>query len=120
MSSNNNRATGDKFEQKAVKYLKENEYEVIKTNFHYGKHGEIDIIAEKNNVLVFIEVKGRKNDNYGSSIESITNSKRIKFRKSVIGYLQINNIQDKPMRLDFIGFDLVDNEYKITHIENAF
>ena len=119
MQNQNNRATGDKFEKIAIKHLKENNYDIVKTNFHFGKHGEIDIIAEKNDVLIFVEVKGRKNSKYGSSIESITNSKRFKFRKSVEGYLHINKIQDKPVRLDFIGIDYINGEQQITHLENA-
>ena len=56
--------TGDKGEDSAVNFLFANGYEVLERNYRFSR-GEIDIIAQKDSVLVFIEVKTRKNINYG-------------------------------------------------------
>jgi putative endonuclease len=116
----NTRDKGKAGEELAEKYLKENGYEIIKTNFHFGKHGEVDIIAEKSGMLVFVEVKSRKNDDFGSPLMSMSARKRSSFRRAAEGYLYVNKISDKECRLDFIGISMYGDEPIIEHIENAF
>ena len=116
----NNRAVGNKGEDLAEKYLSENGYNIIKRNFHFGKSGEIDIIADEGDVLCFIEVKTRYSFDYGSPIESITPSKMKKIRRVADGYLYVNKINDKECRFDVL---LIDMRTKIPSIElmkNAF
>ena len=55
----NTREIGAKGEKAAAKFLKKNGYRIVKKNF-YSAHGEIDIIAENKEYLVFVEVKSRK------------------------------------------------------------
>ena len=72
----NTRAKGNIAEQKAIEFLKKNNFKIIKTNF-YTKFGEIDIIAFKNNVFHFIEVKS------GKSFEPIFNITPKKIQKII-------------------------------------
>lgn len=115
-----NTQVGHNFENIAEEYLVSKGYKIIKKNFHFGKLGEIDIIAELNNILVFCEVKGRNNDNYGTAIESVSFSKQMKLRKTAEGYLQINKITNKDCRMDLVAIDIVAGKPQITHLENAF
>ena len=115
-----NTQVGHNFESIAEKYLIENGFKIIKKNFHFGKLGEIDIVAEKGGFLVFCEVKGRNNDHYGTAIESVSYSKQMKLRKAAEGYMQINKITDKDCRMDLVAIDIVDGKPQITHLENAF
>ena len=115
-----NTQVGHNFEFIAEDYLRKNGYTIIKKNFHYGKLGEIDIIAEINNILVFCEVKGRNNSNYGSAIESVTYGKQIKLRKTAEGYMQINKITNKDCRMDLVAIDIIAGKPQITHLKNAF
>ena len=62
----NNREFGNKGEDLACDYLVKNGYEIIERNKHFSKFCEIDIIAKFKNKFVFVEVKTRKNDNFGT------------------------------------------------------
>lgn len=79
--------------------------------------GEIDIIATKNNVIIFVEVKYRNTDIYGYAIEAVGIHKQNKIRR-VAQYFLISefNNTDIACRFDVIGID----GDKLTHIENAF
>lgn len=115
-----NTKVGHSFESLAEKYLVNEGYSIVKKNFHYGKLGEIDIIAEKDGVLVFCEVKGRNSNKYGTAIESVSYSKQMKLRRTAEGYLMINKITDRDCRMDLIAIDIKNNQPQITHLENAF
>lgn len=62
----NNRDIGYKAEKIASDFLESLGYSIIQKNFHFGKYGEIDIICDDNNTLVFVEVKYRNTSNYGT------------------------------------------------------
>jgi len=81
--------------------------------------GEIDIIAEINKVLVFVEVRSKFYYDTPDPINSIGFGKRTKLRKAAEGYLFINKIQDKEMRFDVIILDFSQKPTQVTHIENA-
>ena len=113
------RSKGDYGESLAVEYLENQGYKIKKRNFHFGKTGEIDIIAEKDDVLVFVEVKYRTNNSYGDPLESITPKKANTLRKTAEGYLFVNDIYDRDCRIDIIIIDKRGGEPEIQHIENA-
>ena len=105
-------------EEKAAALLSNNGYTVLKKNYR-SKFGEIDIIAEKNNTLVFIEVKvsdfmGKEN------LEYLINSfKQMHIINTAQDYIRNNKTAtEKQMRFDVIFFQ--DDFKKIHHIENAF
>ncbi len=113
------RDKGNHGEDLAVEYLEAKGYKIIKRNFHFGKTGEIDIIAEINNELVFVEVKYRTNRSYGEPLESITPKKANTLRRTAEGYLFVNKIYDKACRIDIIIIDKRGNKPFIEHLENA-
>jgi len=79
------RKKGDIYEQKAVKYLKGQGFEIIDKNFYAKKLGEIDIIAKKDNIYHFIEVKS--GDSF-DAVYNVTPQKISKIKKSIEYYLQ--------------------------------
>lgn len=97
------RKLGQKYENEATKILEKNGYEVLETNY-YSKFGEIDIIAKKNNLLVIIEVKYRKNTFYGEGIESIDSLKLRRILETTKQYMCENNIENMDIRFDCICF----------------
>ncbi len=112
--------TGNKGENYACDLLVENNFTIIERNYRYG-HGEIDIIAMDGEILVFVEVKTRKNLEFGEPIQGITRGKQRQIRKIAEGYLMEKNISDVDCRFDIVGVQLRGNEApKINHIENAF
>jgi len=110
-----NKIEGDIGEIKVVNFLKNKGYRILQTNFK-TKFGEIDIIAFKDNAIVFIEVKERSTLAYGRPIEAVDYRKQQKIRKVAEYYLMIKNKYYADCRFDVIEV-LGD---KIEHVENAF
>ncbi len=102
-------------ENKAVEFLKQSGYTILATNFKTHV-GEIDIIAKKDGVTVFIEVKTRSSYAYGAPSEAVDKKKQIKYVKTAQEYLIKNNIFDTDSRFDVIEIE----DGKINHIINAF
>lgn len=112
---------GDFGEKAAGKYLEENEYEILKTNFRL-KMGEIDIIAKKDGCTVFIEVKTRQGNSFGNPSEYVDIRKQEKIRRTAMCFV---NSLDTDMRFDIIEvyYGVSNDRFfvkKINHIENAF
>ncbi|OGU55839.1 MAG: YraN family protein [Ignavibacteria bacterium GWF2_33_9] len=115
----NLRQKGTEGEELAVKYLQEKGFAIIKRNFHYGKIGEIDIVAKDKDCLVFVEVKARNSFKYGTGLDAITPSKQRQMVVVAKGYIQINNVQNTEMRFDVISIDMSAKPPQFIHIENA-
>jgi len=112
--------TGNKGEDYTCDFLVEKNFKIIERNYRYG-HGEIDIVAKDKNVLVFVEVKTRKNLEFGEPISAITRGKQRQIRKIAEAYLIEHGISDIDCRFDVVGVLLRGNERaKLDHIENAF
>ncbi|MBP3846808.1 YraN family protein [bacterium] len=111
----NNREFGSKGEDLACDYLKKNGYEIVERNKHFSKFCEIDIIAKIKNKYVFVEVKTRKSDDFGSPFEAITKTKYNNIKTGVLSYLNENNI--KNYQIDVIGITLYP-QLSIKHIKN--
>jgi putative endonuclease len=65
----------------AVKFLSRKGYKILKRNYRYG-HGEIDIIAMDKDVLIFVEVRMKFSDKFGSPEDSVTIKKGSNLKKS--------------------------------------
>lgn len=113
----NNIIKGRQGEEIAANYLVKNGYKIIDRNWHYSKNAEIDIIAEQNGILVFIEVKTRTNLNFGHPFESINYAKIQKIHKAIYGYLKESSIRYKSFRFDGIAIVGLNNP-TIEHIKN--
>lgn len=118
----NSREIGAKGEKAAAKFLKKSGYKIKKVNY-FSAHGEIDIIAENKEYLVFVEVKSRKDSeenfiNYGYPAEAVDKNKQKHIIYTARCYLQRYPI-DKAMRFDIIEVYLGES-MRINHIENAF
>jgi len=112
---------GKKGEDVAVKYLTRKKYEIIARNYH-SQFGEIDIIALKNNELIFFEVKTRKS-NFESAFSSVSISKQKKISKTALCFLSKNNKYDNFLtRFDVIAliYDQKKLSFEIKQLKNAF
>lgn len=106
----------------ASEYLKSNNYKIIDHNFRAKQLGEIDIIAEENDYLVFIEVKTRRSYNFGTPQESINFTKQKKLKNLANFYIKQKNIKNKNCRFDVVAIivDKLNNLKKIDLIKYAF
>ena len=114
----NRKLLGDAGEKASAKYLENKGYHIVVRNYR-TRYGEIDIIAKKENVLVFVEVKLRTGSNYGRGLEAITPHKVEKIHQVAISYIQENYEVEPECRFDVIEI-LNSNQMEILHIENAF
>ncbi len=85
----NHNDTGKEGEALAGKYLREIGFDILHTNWRYSRY-EIDIIAVKDNILHFIEVKTRRSGKYGMPEDGVTSKKFESVSKAVEAYLEQN------------------------------
>lgn len=103
MAKNN---LGQWAEQEAVKILRQSGYTIVKLNY-FSRFGEIDIIAETQQELVFIEVKARTSSYRGYAFEAVNLTKQQKMIKTAFRFLQeYPQYEQYYCRFDVIGFDL--------------
>lgn len=112
----NNREFGNLGEEIAAKYLIDNGYEILARNVHYSRFCELDIIAKYKSAVIFVEVKTRKNNDFGTPFEAITKAKYANIKKGALNYIAEHNI--KSYRIDVIGITL-QPKLKIEHLQNV-
>lgn len=108
---------GAKYEQLAVDYLVQEGYQIVDRN-RYTPYGEIDIIAKKDNYIVFCEVKYRSSDRYGDPLQAVDWGKQQRISRAAMYIFSRNAIIRKlNCRFDVIA---VYKDESIRHVENAF
>ena len=116
---------GAQGEQIAINYLHNRGYHILERNYR-NKLGEIDIIAKHGNDLVFIEVKTRSDNMFGSPLEAVTSAKQRQLAKVALEYLSRQNCLDQPARFDVVGIllrakpEAQSQEAKIELVQHAF
>jgi putative endonuclease len=109
---------GKKGEQLAVDFLLKNNYTIIERNYRFDK-AEVDIIAQKNEILAIVEVKTRSTPGFGNP-QDFVKPKQIKnLVKAVNEYVIVNEL-DVEVRFDIIAILREKRKFNIEHLENAF
>ena len=96
---------GNAGEEIAVRELARRGYVVRERNWRCPE-GELDIVAEQGNVLVFVEVRTRRGDRFGTPEESITLAKRAHLIAAAQAYLQAHSLQDRDWRIDVVAVEM--------------
>ncbi len=113
-----NKELGEYGEGKACEYLQNKGYKIIERNFRCHV-GEADIIATKDNGVIFVEVKTRSQERYGEPSEAVNCIKKKHIYKVAEWYSLKNNLWDLPISLDVIEVYVNEKIYRINHIKNA-
>lgn len=113
----NKRETGSKYEEIAARYLVNKGYTVECRNYR-DRFGEIDIIARKDGVIIFVEVKFRSGTQSGDPLESITIHKQRQIRNAALSYMRYKHYNPETMNIRFDCIGILGDE--INHVENAF
>lgn len=111
--------TGRLGEQIALNHLRQRGYQIDAINWHCVE-GEIDIIAQQNNIRVFVEVRTRRGEPIETALASVTEPKRQKLLRAVYHYLQAHQLEECEWRIDLIAIALDRGQAQITQVENAF
>ena len=110
-------AVGIKAEDFAQQYLEQQGLALVERNFRC-RLGEIDLIMRENNTLVFVEVRYRRNRDFGGPIISVSPRKQHKLRATAKIYLQNNPLAAKAtVRFDVLG--ILGTEHTVEWIKNA-
>jgi putative endonuclease len=110
---------GKRGEVAAERYLKEKGYVVVERNYRCAS-GEVDLIVLDGRVIVFVEVKTRSGDRFGTPAEAVERRKQRKMIRAAQYFLAHNRLGERDARFDVVGISWPGREPRIEHIENAF
>lgn len=112
--------TGAHGEEVAARHLLAHGYSIRHRNWRHN-HGELDIVAERDGVIVFVEVRARRSDAFGTPEESLLPRKRAKLIETAQAYLAAHALEDAACRIDVIMLDLDARlaVKRLAHIESA-
>ena len=102
-------------ENAALEFLKRKRYRVMERNFR-TPFGEIDIVARKDGLIVFLEVKTRLTSSLGPPYLSVTGLKQRHLTRSALAYLKWRGLLDAPARIDVVSVKL-NCGYRVEGIE---
>ena len=132
MCADQTKQLGQWAETEAVRILVCAGYQIMQQNFH-SRFGEIDILAQKGQELIFVEVKARSKTQRGLAIETVTAAKQLKIFKTALSFIEKNPEYDSfYYRFDVFCFDFHQQfaknlqqdfsnySYDYQWIENAF
>ena len=111
----NNVEKGSFGEKLVEEYMIKNNYKIIDKNCRLGKK-EIDIIATKENIIIFVEVKLRNSKSFGHGFDALSRNKKKNIIKAAGDYLLSHSYGNYNVRFDVASID----EGKLSYIENAF
>ena len=108
-------STGIYGEDKIVSYLKKRGWTILERNFRYQKK-EVDIIASREDIISFVEVKARNSNQFGRGFEAVDNHKKRHILSVARYYVEKYKLQNINIRFDVASIDCD----VIRYIENAF
>jgi putative endonuclease len=115
----NNVQTGFEGQREAERYLAGRGMELLAANFRVPS-GEIDLVARDGEYIAFIEVKYRKNTQYGLPREAVDARKQRRIRRTALHYIARKQLDGQDFRFDVIELLETPKGLQINHIENAF
>jgi putative endonuclease len=109
---------GNDGEIAAATFLRGKGYCILHRNYRTPV-GEADIIAEDKGITVFVEVKTRSSEAFGSPFEAVDRRKQEKLKRIALYYLK-GRKEELPVRFDVISIMFKDGRHEVTHIKEAF
>lgn len=112
-----NKELGELGEKLAKRFLEERGYEIMCQNFR-GRQGEIDIIAkDKEETIVFVEVKTRTSLEFGNPAEAVDSIKMERILKTAKYFLYSQKIKENNIRFDVMEIFIYKGRYRVSHIK---
>jgi putative endonuclease len=106
-------------EELATRRLRSLGYEILERNYRCPL-GEIDVVARDGDVLVFVEIKTRKNRPLGEAKEAVNRRKQGQLSKVALAYLKSKKLWDAKARFDVVAIGIGGEKEKIEIIRDAF
>lgn len=111
--------TGIQAEQLALRYLEKHNLQLLIQNFSC-RRGEIDLIMQDKDTLVFVEVRYRKSAKFGSALESVNYTKQSRIITTAQHYLQQQHTDHASCRFDVIAISPSNHDPEIVWVKDAF
>ena len=102
---NSNKLKGSLGESAAAEYLRKKRYRIVGMNYAC-RYGEIDLIAETREHIVFVEVKTRSSESTGLPEEAVTREKRRRYEEIALAYLRSSTLGSMYVRFDVASVTL--------------
>jgi putative endonuclease len=118
-ASNGKLLLGKQGERVAELYLQKKGYKLVERNYRCSG-GELDLIVLDRRVVVFVEVKTRTGDGFGTPLEAVEFRKQQRMIRAAQFFLAEKNLQQRDARFDVVGVSWPGREPVVEHIENAF
>jgi putative endonuclease len=106
-------------EDLAWDHLRRAGYRLVARNVR-SRFGEIDLVVERGDTLVFVEVRSRAGSRFGAPLESIDGRKRRQVARLAADFLARRRLDDRRARFDVVAVEWQDGAPKVDHVENAF
>ena len=110
---------GQQGERIAEQYLKRKGYTLVKRNYRCPT-GEVDLILLDRRVIVFVEVKTRSDQSFGTPLEAVEIRKQQRVIRAAQFFLNQKKLHQREARFDVVGISWQGREPIVQHIENAF
>ncbi len=95
--------TGRSYEQQAAQFFTDQGFEILDQNWQ-ASHKEIDLVARKDDLVVFVEVKAARSDKFGHPIEKLSRKKISNLAEAARRYLHEKQIRNCDIRFDVVTF----------------
>ena len=119
MSDDRRQTLGELGENLACEELRRRGYAILERRYR-TRYGEIDIVARHGDVLVFVEVKARVGDAFGTGAEAVTGYKRRRVAQMAADFLVRRRLHDRPCRFDVVSIAVGDAGARIEVIPGAW
>ena len=117
--SNHNQRFGQLGEQIAARWLTRKGWRIVYRRFVNG-HRDIDLVAQRDSTIAFVEVKARKGTEFGDPVEAVHHRKQRELTKSAHVWIDRHGRAEEMYRFDVIGVLVDGDRVLVKHIENAF
>ncbi|HED19232.1 MAG TPA: YraN family protein [Gammaproteobacteria bacterium] len=115
----NRKATGDRAELLACRYLKRHGLRLLTRNFHC-RRGEIDLVMRDGDSLVFVEVRYRQQTRFGHAAETVTHAKQNRIIYCARYYMTVHQNWNMPARFDVVAMEGNLDDVSLQWFANAF
>lgn len=112
-------AFGDLGERIAERWLRRRGWRVLQRRFRNG-HRDIDLVAERDGLIAFVEVKARHGEEFGDPVEAVNWKKQKELTRSAHVWISRHGRPDEAYRFDVIGVLVAGDRVRVRHVENAF
>jgi len=112
-------AFGELGERIAERWLRRQGWRVVQRRFRNG-HRDIDLVAERDGVVAFVEVKARRGERFGDPVEAVNWKKQRELGRSARVWIDRHGRAPEAYRFDVIGILVAGERVRIRHVENAF